>query len=78
LDFLRTFIACRGNLKEIESALGISYPTVRGRLDQLIESLGMLSIVDSSHLDPEEKSEILAALERGDLTVAEAEERLRA
>lgn len=77
LDFLRTFIACRGNLKEVESALGISYPTVRGRLDQLIEALGMLSEALSVELSPAEKADVLAALERGELTVEEAEMRLR-
>src|SRR5687767_2349946 len=39
LEFLRTFLACRGNLKEVEAALGISYPTVRARLDQLLAAL---------------------------------------
>lgn len=78
LDFLRTFIACRGNLKEVEAALGISYPTVRGRLDQLIEALGMLSIADAAaDMSPAEKADVLAALERGELSVAEAEARLR-
>lgn len=77
LDFLRTFIACRGNLKEVEAALGISYPTVRGRLDQLIDALGMLSIADAAQVSPADKADVLAALERGELSVEEAEARLR-
>jgi hypothetical protein len=80
LDFLRTFIACRGNLKEVEAALGISYPTVRGRLDQLIEALGMLSVSNPpelSPLSPDDQAAVLAMLERGELSVEQAEARLR-
>jgi hypothetical protein len=40
LDFLLTFIRCRGNIKDVEKELGISYPTVRARLDRAIEALG--------------------------------------
>jgi hypothetical protein len=77
LDFLRTFIGCRGNLKEVEAELGISYPTVRGRLDQLIDALGVLSAVPASELSPADQAAVLSALERGELTVEEAEAQLR-
>jgi hypothetical protein len=77
LDFLRTFIACRGNLKEVEGALGISYPTVRSRLDQLIDALDMLSAGVETQLTPADREAVLAALERGEMSVAEAESRLR-
>ena len=40
LSFLRLFVARRGNLRELERELGISYPTVRGRLDELLKALG--------------------------------------
>lgn len=39
-DFVEIFIRSRGNIKEVERALGISYPTVRGRLDAAIKALG--------------------------------------
>jgi hypothetical protein len=77
LDFLRTFIACRGNLKEVEASLGISYPTVRGRLDQLIDALGMLSVAAEPELSRADKDAVLEALGRGELSVEEAEARLR-
>ena len=77
LEFLRTFMACRGNLKEVEAALGISYPTVRGRLDQLIEALGMLSESAQPAMSPADKAGVLSALERGEMSVEEAESRLR-
>ena len=40
LIFMEAFIKCRGNIKEVEKDLGISYPTVRSRLDSVIEALG--------------------------------------
>ncbi len=39
-DFVEIFIKSRGNIKEVERELGISYPTVRGRLDAVIQALG--------------------------------------
>jgi hypothetical protein len=41
LTFLESFLRARGNLKELERELGISYPTVRGRLETLLRSLGL-------------------------------------
>ena len=40
LYFTETFIRCRGNIKEVEKELGISYPTVRSKLDAVIKKLG--------------------------------------
>src|SRR5439155_6579298 len=41
LAFLESFLRSRGNLKEMERELGISYPTVRGRLETLLRALGL-------------------------------------
>lgn len=38
--FVEVFLTCRGNIKEVEKELGISYPTVRGKLTDIISSLG--------------------------------------
>ena len=40
LDFLRLYVKVRGNLKEVERILGVSYPTVRLRLEKLLLALG--------------------------------------
>ena len=39
LDFLLTFVRCRGVIRDIEALLGISYPTVRNRVDQLVDAV---------------------------------------
>src|SRR3954466_4351025 len=40
-DVLRVFLASRGNIKELERHLGVSYPTARARFDDLIRKLGL-------------------------------------
>lgn len=40
LEFLRIFVKVRGNLKEAERILGVSYPTVRARFDKMLSALG--------------------------------------
>lgn len=40
LAFLEVFLKCRGNLKDVGTRLGMSYPTTRSRLDALLEVLG--------------------------------------
>jgi hypothetical protein len=40
MALLESFLRSRGNLKEMERELGISYPTVRGRVDALVRTLG--------------------------------------
>lgn len=41
LTLLESFLRSRGNLREMERDLGISYPTIRGRLDALVRALGL-------------------------------------
>jgi hypothetical protein len=41
LSLLESFLRSRGNLKDLERELGISYPTVRGRIDSLLRALGL-------------------------------------
>jgi hypothetical protein len=40
-DVLRVFLASRGNIKELERHLGVSYPTARARFDDLLRKLGL-------------------------------------
>ena len=56
LSLLESFLRSRGNLKEMERELGISYPTVRGRVDALVRSLG-LADGDAELVDDEQFAE---------------------
>ena len=73
--FLRAFLKCRGNIKEVEKELGISYPTVRNRLEALLSRLGLLG--KSENLAKEERKRILEQLESGEITADEAAEILK-
>jgi hypothetical protein len=64
-DLVLEFVLCSGSLKALAKARGVSYPTIRARLDRLIERLRAL--VEGKPLDP--LSETLADLvERGELS----------
>lgn len=69
LYFTETFIRCRGNIKEVEKNLGISYPTVRSKLDVVIKKLGYETEPDQETV---KKEEILKALENGEITAEQA------
>lgn len=90
-EFVLVFLRCRGNIREVEKVLGISYPTVCKRLDLvnalLVESpLGNKEEAgqDPSALPPKEvpsssdRVQILKDLEAGTITAGEAAQRLRA
>jgi hypothetical protein len=51
MALLESFLRSRGNLKEMERELGISYPTVRGRVDALVRTLGFGDATDAIELD---------------------------
>ena len=74
LNFIETFIRCRGSIKEVERELGISYPTVRAKLDEVIESLGYLS---KETKGKHENNDILDALEKGEISAEEAINKLK-
>lgn len=74
LEFADIFIKNRGNIKEIERELGISYPTVKGKLDSLIESLGYKNQVANN---PNKNKDILERLDRGEISSEEAIELLK-
>lgn len=78
LNFLEVFVKCRGNIKDVEKELGVSYPTVRSKLDQLIESLGYrIEHSQEEKAMDEEKDKILNLLASGDISAKEAAQQLR-
>lgn len=73
--FIEVFLKCRGNIKDVEKELGISYPTVRNRLNEIIRSLGHEVEVD--HRERVNRGEILDMVEKGEIGVEEAIKRLK-
>jgi hypothetical protein len=77
--FLETFLRCRGMLNSVERELGMSYPTVRARLDTLLAALDLKPVKDEApKKDRAEKQRIIEQLERGEISASEAKEKLRA
>jgi hypothetical protein len=71
-EMLRVFLSSRGNLREVEKYLGVSYPTARLRFAQLLEKLGL-----GEEAEPEAtltRDQILSEVASGALTPAEAQE----
>jgi hypothetical protein len=69
--FIMAFVRFDGSIKEMERIFGISYPTVKNRLSHIAKQFEFL---DTHTLSPRE--EILAQLDRGEITAEEAIERL--
>jgi hypothetical protein len=76
--FLRVFLRARGVISTVEKELGISYPTVRARLDALLSEMGLAPIKDDAMARRNEKRrQVLKDLEDGKLTPEQAKKKLR-
>jgi len=77
LSFVETFIRCEGKITRVEQELGISYPTVRSRLHDVIRGLGYEVGEEEPPVDEEKRREILEGLSKGRVTSEEAIKLLR-
>lgn len=89
LTLLESFLRSRGNLREMERELGISYPTVRGRVEALVRALGFGPRVEADDaeeatatIDPataaRSRAEVLEALARHEISAEDAATAIRA
>jgi hypothetical protein len=72
MNFIETFIVSRGNIKEVEKELGISYPTVRGKLNEIIEILRPEKKNEQEPTPTHAKAQVISMLENGEITSQEA------
>lgn len=70
-ELLRVFLASRGNMKDLERHLAVSYPTARARFDALLVKLGL-----SDKATPDPRLATLQQLAKGEITLDQAEQRL--
>ncbi len=68
--FVMAFVRHHGSIKKMESVFGISYPTVKNRLNAIAAAL------DKSIQAPSPRAYVLEQLSRGQITVEEALEKL--
>jgi hypothetical protein len=69
--FVGEFVRSHGSIKYMEKAFGVSYPTVKNRLNRITQQLQLAQVEELSEHD-----EVFDLLERGEISVQEAAERL--
>lgn len=81
LSFVETFLRCEGTIKRVERELGVSYPTVRSRLEEVIRTLGFEVVstypIGTGELSDSDRTRILDQLDRGEIAYEEALRLLR-
>ena len=74
--FVIAFVRCHGSIKQMEKFFGVSYPTIKNRLNR-IGALRPFAEIDPEDGAPSPASDLLTRLERGEMSVKEVLERLR-
>jgi len=69
--FVTAFIRCQGSIKDMEELFGISYPTVKSRLNRIAEKLEFVEINP-----PASNNEVLSQLGKGEISVEDAIKKL--
>lgn len=72
LNFVETFIRCEGKLNRMERELGMSYPTLRSRLTEIIQQMGFEVGPEEEGLSVEERHRILDELAQGKISSEQA------
>lgn len=70
--FVAIFVNCHGSIKQMEKAFGVSYPTIKARLNAISDRIGLVEIQKVKS-----KNEILDMLEKGEITPQEATKRMK-
>ena len=73
--FVGEFVRCHGSIKHMEKAFGVSYPTIKNRLNRIATRLQLVQIDTEPEGTPAD--EVLDLLERGEISAEEAARRLR-
>ena len=77
LSFVETFLRCEGKLNRVEGVLGLSYPTLRSRLSQVIQAMGFDVGPEQADTSDEQRHQILDELASGQISSEQAMELLQ-
>jgi hypothetical protein len=79
LSFIETFVRCEGKITRMEEELGLSYPTIRNRLHEVIRALGYEPGGEEpdTAMSDQQRREILERLEKGEITYQDAMQMLQ-
>jgi len=75
--FVAAFVRCHGSIKQVEQLFGVSYPTIKNRLNRIGALLPFVEVAPEPEPAPPSTSELLTRLERGELSVEEVLNQLR-
>ena len=77
--FVAAFVRCHGSIKQMEKYFGVSYPTIKNRLNKIGSQLSFVEIEQGlgAEAPAPTRSDVLDRLSRGELTVAQALEQLK-
>ena len=73
--FVAAFVKCHGSIKQMEKYFGVSYPTIKNRLNRIGVGLAFVEIATD---EAPPARDVLSRLEEGTITVAQALEELKA
>ncbi len=73
--FVAAFVRCHGSIKQMEQFFGVSYPTIKNRLNRIGEQLPFAEVEVTP--PPPATTDLLSQLERGELSVRDVLARLR-
>src|SRR5437879_13177883 len=75
--FVAAFVRCHGSIKQMEKFFGVSYPTIKNRLNRIGALLPFAEIDPQPEPDRPSPSDLLSRLERGELNVDDVVRQLR-
>ena len=78
IRFIQTFMTCRGKIKDVEQELGVSYPTVVSRLNEVLRAMGLEADSKETEAAAEKRGAVLDDLAEGRISATEAADRIRA
>jgi len=73
--FVAAFVRCHGSIKQMEQLFGVSYPTIKNRLNRIGTALPFVEVAPKPA--PPSTSELLSRLERGEMSVQDVLDQLR-
>src|SRR5438876_7188814 len=66
--FVAAFVRCHGSIKQMERFFGVSYPTIKNRLNRISTQLPLVEVEPEPQGEPPDAGELLSRLERGEMS----------
>ena len=74
--FVAAFVRCHGSIRQMEKFFGVSYPTIKNRLNRIGARLPFVEVEPAPEPERESTGDLLSRLERGEMTAQDVLHRL--